>query len=245
MNESIVEKIQKLLALAADAEDHEAKAALMKARDLMARYKLSEKDVQQKDAPRELHQVFTDQCFSGVKDNWKADLSRIIAENHCCVAISRHREGSTVCTVGFAGLDDDPYIVQDIFRYAVRHIKREEERQREAINRCLSDQRMRNDTMRVWASSYPPAFARGLRDQYKAQFKGQDGEESLALSLVIPKEVEDYLGTLKKNKIKFRFESPDAQYVRQGYNDGRTFKPTKSLPGQAGNHEQLTLADVM
>lgn len=243
MNETVIEKIRKLLALAADAEDHEAKAAMMKARDLMARYKLSEMDVKQKDAPHELHQVFTDQCFSGVKDNWKADLSRIIAKNHCCVAIARHKEGSSVCTVGFAGLDDDPYIVQDIFRYAVRHIKREEERQRDQVNRWYSDQRTRNETMRVWASSYPAGFARGLRDQYEAQFMAQGDEESLALALVIPKEVEDFLGTLGQSKIKFRHERPDAQFVRQGYHDGRSFSPTKALAEQP--QEQLTLEGYM
>ena len=43
------EKIKKLLALAGSNNEHEARAAILKAREIMGRYKLTEADLEEKE----------------------------------------------------------------------------------------------------------------------------------------------------------------------------------------------------
>ena len=232
MSENIVEKIRKLLALAADAEDHEAHAALLKARALMAQHKLSEHDVRKSGAPRELNRVhMQDQTYSGLKNIWKSPLSVLIAEHHCCASISSHVKGSSVFFLSFVGLDDDPRLAEEIFRYAVDHIEAMAARERIFINREYADQSMRNAVMRVWAASYPSGFIRGLREQYAQQFRQQENSE-YALALVLPKEVTDYQKSLSRATIKVREIQRSQHYTAQGYNDGKAFQPRNRIDNQ-------------
>ena len=232
MSENIVEKIRKLLALAGDAEDHEAHAALLKARALMAQHKLSGQDLQEKKGPRELNHVkMPDQTYSGLKNTWKSPLSVVVAEHHCCASVSSCVKGSSVFFLGFVGLDDDPRLAEEIFRYAVDHIEAMANRERQFINREYTDQATRNEAMRVWAASYPAGFTRGLRDQYEEQFQQQESSE-YALALVLPKEVQRYQKSLDTAKCKARDVSRDIRYMRQGYNDGKAFQPRKRIENQ-------------
>ena len=48
VDSGIILKIQKLLALASSSNENEAQAAMMKAQEMLAKYKLSMKDVQSK-----------------------------------------------------------------------------------------------------------------------------------------------------------------------------------------------------
>lgn len=77
MDKDYKEKIIKLLALAESPNEHEARAALLKARQLMAEHKLTEaelKDVEK----QQIKDVRTDITCSKRRDPWIVSLSAII-----------------------------------------------------------------------------------------------------------------------------------------------------------------------
>ena len=83
------DKIRKLLALAESPEEHEARAALLKARQLMAEHKLTEaelKDVEK----QEVKDILTDITCSKRRNPWIVNLSAVIGESYCCKGYRRH-----------------------------------------------------------------------------------------------------------------------------------------------------------
>ena len=78
MEKDYREKIKKLLALAESSNEHEAKAALLKAKELMAEHKLSEMDV--KDAgKKEVKEILLEGMQASTRYNpWIIPLSTVI-----------------------------------------------------------------------------------------------------------------------------------------------------------------------
>lgn len=112
------DKIKKLLALAESPNEHEAKAALLKARQLMAEHKIAEaelKDVEK----QEVREVWTDITCSKRRNPWVVHLSAVIGENYCCKGCRKHRPGEQTQYIGFIGLEDDVEVCLAIFKYAV------------------------------------------------------------------------------------------------------------------------------
>lgn len=103
----IKDKIAKLLALAESPNEAEAKAALLKARELMAKNKLTPEECQ-KQKNQKVVQDFTDIQCTAMTNPWAASLSAVIADNYCCRAINRKRKGYKTATIGFIGLEDFP-----------------------------------------------------------------------------------------------------------------------------------------
>ena len=236
--DNVKEKIRKLLAKATSNNEHEAQAALLKARELMARYKVSEKELQ--DAKKlELNKVkFEEQSFSGLVNSWFADLARVVAENHCCGFYRwQNTARATTFYVMFAGLADDPEIARELFSYAVQHIQAQAKSYREYITaRELYPATERRKRAAAWESSYANGFCKGLADQYAAQFtqKAAESDEAatMALALVQPEEVKSFLSTLKRCAFNVRYNGTNENAQAQGYNAGRHFNPVKQLAAQ-------------
>lgn len=112
------DKIRKLLALAQSPEEAEAKAALLRARELMAQHKLTEADLEEakKQAVRD---VKTDITCSKRRDPWIVGLSAVIGEHYCCKGYRSRYHGQQTQTIGFIGLEDDVEVCMAIFKYAV------------------------------------------------------------------------------------------------------------------------------
>jgi len=228
--DNVIEKIRKLLALAGSNNDHEARAALLKARELMARHKLTEKDVSA-ERKAELRKVVCDgYTYSGKKNWWFARLSRVIAENHCCHACGTKYGKSATATITFAGLDDDPDIAAELFRYAVQHIQYKEKDYRLYINRRTPYQAERNARTYSWIMNYANGFSDGLAAQYAEQFK-QNENECMALALVRPVEVEQFAQSLNTWKPAVRRAYSDETAQQLGYMAGYKFNPTKQITG--------------
>ena len=84
MEKDYREKIKKLLALAESPNEHEAKAALLKAKELMAEHKLSELDVKDT-GKKEVKEVLLEGMQASTRHNpWIIPLSTVIGENYCC-----------------------------------------------------------------------------------------------------------------------------------------------------------------
>ena len=130
------EKIRKLLALAESPNEHEARAALLKARQLMAEHKLSELDFQDLNH-REVKKIQTGITASKRKNPWIIDLSNVIGENYCCKAYRSHGKREQTQHIGFVGFEDDVdvEICITVFRYAVDCVLSEIRRIKENISR--------------------------------------------------------------------------------------------------------------
>lgn len=231
--ENIVEKIRKLLAKAESNNEHEASAALLKARALMAKYKVDESRLQDA-SPRSnvLNKVpYTAETYSGLVNTWFSALSRVIAENHCCATYVNGFKGRTTYTIMFAGLDDDPTIALEMFTYAVSFIKaqaKEYARYIRAKSLYPADEIRRRS--RAWEDSYAKGFAEGLAAKYAEQVKA-DETGTLALTVVQPPEVSEFVSTLSSKTIRHRNNGESENARRSGFTAGYTFNPTKQIAG--------------
>lgn len=215
------EKIKKLLALAESPNEHEAKAALLKARQLMAEHKLTEaelKDVEKK----EVKEVWTDITCGKRRNPWAVHLSATIGENYCCKGCRRHRAGEQTQYIGFIGLEDDVEVCVAIFKYAVdcilaeiKHIKKD--------NDCYN-----SNYVKRLCDSYGYGFVVGIAEAFEEQQR--ENEEGWGLVLVMPQEVLEAAEHIGHAEFRSRAEktiSGDA--YAQGYRQGKEFDPTKRL----------------
>lgn len=111
------EKIKKLLALARSNNEHEARAAILKAREIMARYKLTEADLEEK-GNRKIKTINTGIVYTSRTGLWITHLQKVIAENYCCTT-SVGRITKQKMEVHFTGFEDDLEICNEVFQYAV------------------------------------------------------------------------------------------------------------------------------
>ena len=97
---TIVEKVQKLLALSHSPNEHEAKTAMLKAQELMLKHKVTMKDVEQ-DVKKDIVITTTHQKFKNTK--WKAILAKVISDNFMCESVSQQNGRTGSCRVSFVG----------------------------------------------------------------------------------------------------------------------------------------------
>jgi hypothetical protein len=221
MDKDYREKIRKLLALAESPNEHEAKAALLKARQLMAEHKLTEAEL--KDAEKQLvKDVKTSVTCSKRRNPWVVNLSAVIGENYCCKGYRKHGHGEQTQNIGFIGLEDDVWICAKIFEYAVdcalseiKRIKKE--------NSCYY-----GSYVKKLCDSYGYGFVIGVSEAFKKQ--AEENEQGWGLVLVMPKEVEEASQHLGHEEFKSRSqEDISGGAFTRGYFNGKEFDPTKRI----------------
>lgn len=224
------DKIRKLLALAQSPNENEAKAALLKARELMAEHKLTEAEL--KEAEKQaVKDVRTDITCSKRRDPWIIDLSAVIGENYCCKGYRTHYRGRQTQYIGFIGLEDDVEICVEIFKYAVdcvlariKQIKKENEGYYPSYIKQECD-------------SFGYGFAKGVQCAFAKQ--QADNQESWGLVLVMPKEVKEAAQHLGREEFRARSaENISGNSYALGYAEGKEFNPAKRLAGEV---EQCTV----
>lgn len=215
-------KIRKLLALAESPNEHEAKAALLKAKKLMAEHKISELDIEDV-GKKEVKNALTDITCSKRRNPWVVELSAIIGENYCCKSYRSHRWGEQTQRIGFIGLEDDIEICIAIFKYAVDCILSGEKK----LKKELNDHGYSGKHIKVMRDSYGFGFVKGIERIFYEQKKEH---QEWGLVMVMPKEVEEASSYLGKKS----FESKAADNIsgsayRLGLQDGKDFSPDKRL----------------
>lgn len=218
------EKIRKLLALAESPAEHEAKAALLKARKLMAEHKLSEDDINAVEN-QSVRKVVTDITCSKRRNPWIIDLSAIIGEHYCCKAFRRNEWRKQTMNVGFVGLEDDVEICAEIFKYAVDCCLAEAKRLKyQYVYQTL----LQSDITRL-RNGVGYGFAAGLSAAFEKQ---QEENREWGLVLQIPSEVreatQDFAKADFKPKAKNEFS---ALAYTEGYAAGKKFDPSTKLNG--------------
>ena len=218
------DKIAKLLALAGNnSSPEEAKAALLKARKLMAEHKLRPEDCQ-KEETANVVQSLVGISVTGRKYAWAVSLSAIIARHYCCISYRQHAKGKQTQEIGFAGLEDDFEVCTRIFRYAFDCVKQTSDEIFKAEPTLHSvNQRRKN------AEAYGWAFCVGLSEALEKQ---KEEHQEWGLVMIIPQAVRDTeIGKLKPKTYgnMKAFDESDAVARMRGYSDGLKFDPSTKL----------------
>ena len=95
----IEKKIRKLLALSESPNEFEAQAALLKARKLMAEYKLTEAELHE--GNKKVKTIKTSISCTKRTNFWIFTLSTVIGENYCCQAVHERAKHSKTYFIGW------------------------------------------------------------------------------------------------------------------------------------------------
>lgn len=203
------DKIRKLLALAESPVEAEAQAALLKARALMAKHKLSEADIEDT-GEKKAKRILTNITFSMRRDPWILHLSTVIGKNYCCQNFSNRKKGKQTRTIGFIGLEGDVELCIEVFKYAMG---------------CICG------NMKHVAECNRDSYAMGFITGIKKAFEAQNGEnQEWSLVLVMPKEV-----TEASSDLKYEAYAPKALSTlnkkswEDGFSQGKAFNPNKKF----------------
>lgn len=219
---TIQEKIAHLLALAESPEPEEAKAALLRARELMAKYKLRPEECVDAKSAKVIRETVGVTC-TAMTNSWACALSAVIAEHYCCQAFRSRARGQRTVTVGLVGLEDDFEVAKRIFLYAYDCVI-------SAIKHSITyDPRAERGTYRERCNAYGWGFVQGV----DAAFKDQEEEhKDWGLVLVVPQAVTDSMKDMGKpsgfGKVKDNYASDKAA----GFQEGRKFDPTRRVAGE-------------
>ena len=214
-----VDKIKKLLALAESDNENEAKAALLKARELMAEHKVAESDIAPETSVRH---VETGYKCSKRKDPWMQSLATLIGENYCCQAYTVRGYGKQTHTVCFVGLDEDVELCVTVFSYAVDFIHKKTKKIRKE-NSVFGP-----ETATVMADSYGIGFFAGVQEAFQKQTEQQ---QEWGLVLVTPEEVTQETSDMKRESPLFdkKLDRISGGDFADRLRDGRNFKPERRI----------------
>lgn len=220
----VVDKIEKLLALAGSDNENEAKAAMMKAQELLAKHKIDKEQIGRREEEENPVIYLSAGPF---KEEWTIMLSAVISDNFRCHSVSAYKNRETF-RIRFYGYEEDAEICVNIFNYAIKVI-RKRFMTLKAIYAEAGRNFEKNEKM-----NYVSGFCQGLEENFKEQ---KDQNEFLALALLVPKAVNDYVNALPglEEQKEFDYERNRENYLlrRYGYVDGKSFQ-------NAGDKERLT-----
>ena len=230
---AVKEKIAKLLALAASPNEKEAQAALLKARELMAKHKLTPEECREETDVKVVTQTIGVECTK-MTDTWALTLGSIISRRYCCQVYRSHTKGAKKVMVGFVGLKDDFEVCRRIYLYAYRCIMAR-------CERIQAKERGRSSgkEIREMCNAYGWGFCYGL----EAAFQQQEKEhQEWSLVLAVPQAVENAMSHMSKptTYAKANTSGWRAKYANAGYAEGKRFVPGQQL--EPGNHNQKASA---
>ena len=216
--ENIKEKIKKLLELSTSPNENEAKAALLKAKELMAKNNLTEEDFED----REIKLVNLNSDVKWTTDSgniWMIRLCSLIADNYLCSASWRTPRGSRTHKLVITGLNEDAELCKVVIEYAV-----------DFVLSAIKRQQRRNPHMdgKTVANSYADGFILGLEMAFEEQ---QEDHPEWGLVVVKPQEVQDYEKGLGTGSVRTRETEFDPLSYARGQNDGMNFNVRKVLAG--------------
>lgn len=219
--ENIKNKIEKLLALASSSNEHEAKAALLKARELMTKYKIKECDVTEKNI--EVIKKLTDITCTKRKNSWIVNLSDVIANNYCCGSYRNRKHGSKTSTIGFVGIGDDFEICVTIFRYAVDCALSNIKRLKKEYKNIYT-----NNYLNQMCEAYGYGFCEGVDRAFEKQ---NIQKQEYALVLVQPQAVSDVMNSMRAERYKAAelTTQDDKYFASLGVADGENFHPESRI----------------
>ncbi|SFC50998.1 DUF2786 domain-containing protein [Clostridium uliginosum] len=228
MNTKIVEKIQKLLALSESSNENEAQLSLLKAQELLAKHKLSLKEVKEFRAYNSaIKEKISSVSFTKAK--WKAELARLISDNFGCYYYFRTKRTHTIT---FFGREEDVIVCNIILEYAIDCINSRVKQLRYQYSKeGYSTKGLEND--------YALGFIYGLTQKFEKQKKAH---EEWGMVLVKDSEVVEAHNNIKFTKsinTKIQFKGYIEAY-NKGQEDGKDFSISDKI-AEEQTEEQLFL----
>ena len=215
MNTIIIEKIKKLLALSKSSNESEAKSALLKVQELLVKYKLTIKDIEENKSNITYYQ--TDISFTKAK--WKVALGKVIAENFGCIPCIKTENRTNY--IVFFGKEEDINICNLTFIYAIDSIQ--------SVVKMLKNKYIRNKlSTKNLENDYAIGFIYGLKIAFDKKI---ETNSEFALVLKQDKEVlEEY----KKLNIKEEYNNKTSVQEHElayskGVEDGKNFEMSKRI----------------
>lgn len=217
---TIKEKIQKLLSLAQSPNEHEAKAALLKAKELMAKNKLSEQDFE-KEQEHELKKFLCEDVVWTTDSGrvWVVKLCEILCNNYCCTAAWYTPRGTRTHQLVIAGIGEDAEICKQAVGYAVGFVE-------QAI--CTLQRKYRRQDPKAIANSYAEGFIMGLEMAFEDQ---KEEHPEWGLVVVKPEEVSEYENSLGSKDVKAKQSEFSPLAYMKGQVDGKNFDPNRKMIG--------------
>lgn len=199
----LVEKVRKLLAIAGDScYEAEAKAAALKAQELIAKYNLDLSSLS--DEEKIQYKLLSAEHPNN--NGYRGSLAAIIAPNFRCKAIYIGNQ------VNFFGREGDVDACVSVFNYLYKVMR---------TNGCRQERIARKEgrSSRGVANCYWTGFMVGLKDEL--------GSQSKALAIVVPEDVKDnfnkeFPSAKRDNRQGSRMTGYDKGAYDRGYVDGRS-----------------------
>ena len=196
-----IERIRRCLALGTSANPHEAEAALLKARALMARYKVEESEL--RIVPEdEVVRRPVPYTYSPRRIPWLPILCVVIASNHCCECYNTRQHGKQTRTEWIIGKADDVEVCLAAIELAYA-----------VITGNLTSKHSPSER-----DSYAIGFLTGLNAAYKEQTRRNEG---WGLVLTVPPEVTEELDGLDDEHWRPRLDVTSRDDFDEGVADGR------------------------
>lgn len=211
MDVKIAEKIKKLLALSESSNENEAELSMLKAQELLAKHKLSLKEV---DEFKLIDNVIKENIssISFTKAKWKAKLARLIADNFgCCFYLVTCRSNA----IAFFGREEDIAVCNIVLEYAVDCIN-------SAVKRLKYRYIRDRHSTKGLESDYAEGFIVGLQEKFEEQKKTH---QEWGLVLVKDREVVEAYEQIKfagEINTTTQFQGYLEAYVN-GHEDGMRF----------------------
>lgn len=215
----IKEKIKKLLALAQSPNENEARDALLKARELMAKNKLSDVDFEDKKEAKLTTAVCDEiKWTTDSGEIWVCDICKTIADNYLCTAAWQTPRGTRTHVLVITGIGEDAELCKEVIKYAVGFV-------RGAI-KALQRKNPSGDGKTI-AKSYAQGFTLGLELAFEEQ---KEEHQEWGLVMVKPQEVKDYEDSLGSRSVRTKKTAFDPLAYLRGQNDGQNFNAQRVLP---------------
>ena len=220
----ITEKIAKLLALANSPYEAEAQAALLKARELMAEYKLKPEDVSAA-GTKNVVEVLVNVRSTKLSTPWAAQLAEIISKHHCCKYLMRTYRGKKTSDIVLLGFEEDVKLCRMVYCYAFESVRSMCDRIKLHHKYQISAKQVRQ-----LCHSYGWGFCAGL----STAFQAQDAQhKEWGLIMAVPTEVQQSFDKMPGVKFssyaKPNTDTMDGHYASMGFSDGKKFSTADRL----------------
>ena len=213
-NEKILNKIKNLLDLSTSSNEHEAKAAALKAQELMAKYDINPQSVVDTTSYMdEISHIFVNDDGKHSMKKWKCLLASIIANNFRC---KLYFHGNSVV---FYGYKRDAEIASEVFKFLFTAGNR-------LAVRYYNSYKKAGKSTRGVMNAYLRGFAAGVREDLEKQ--------CTALMIITPKEVTDTFEDMTKgwkSKSSKMTSAHDVDAYNTGKKDGKGVSAGRSIEG--------------
>jgi hypothetical protein len=220
MEDKIIGKIKKALALAKDnPSDDEAHAAMLAVQRLLAKHNLSMQDVEGIDTTdkKTKEEMVTD--LSGRIPWWHKKLAYVISENFKCKYFLV-RYGSYSGGIVFFGLEEDVTIAKEVFQYARGVIDK-------LAKSYVGKLYRRGESTKGVRNIYIEGFLKGLQDKFKEQIEKNNWGLVLVTDALVVQEYEAMdMKTIKSTGIQPKFSNNSEAY-NEGKKQGENFASDK------------------